>query len=62
MVVLYHVGHFTTDCYALHESGVVGIRSEIVPYNLRFPGQYFMAETGLNQNMQRDYDPLTDRR
>ena len=28
------------------------------PYNLRFPGQYFMAETGLNQNWNRDYDPL----
>ncbi len=31
----------------------------MVPYNLRFPGQYYQAETGLNQNMQRDYDPLT---
>ena len=30
-------------------------------YNLRFPGQYFMAETGLNQNWSRDYDPLTSR-
>ena len=29
------------------------------PYNLRFPGQYYMAETGLNQNVNRDYDPLT---
>ena len=29
------------------------------PYNLRFPGQYYMAETGLNQNYNRDYDPLT---
>jgi len=28
-------------------------------YNLRFPGQYYMAETGLNQNVQRDFDPLT---
>jgi RHS repeat-associated protein len=30
-------------------------------YNLRFPGQYFQAETGLNQNMLRDYDSLTGR-
>src|SRR5215469_5135265 len=30
-----------------------------LPYNLRFPGQYYMAETGLNQNVNRDYDPLT---
>jgi RHS repeat-associated protein len=29
------------------------------PYNLRFPGQYYMAETGLNYNYHRDYDPLT---
>ena len=28
------------------------------PYNLRFPGQYYQAETGLNQNVNRDYDPL----
>jgi RHS repeat-associated protein len=28
-------------------------------YNLRFPGQYYDAETGLNQNVNRDYDPLT---
>jgi RHS repeat-associated protein len=26
-------------------------------YNLRFPGQYAQAETGLNQNTYRDYDP-----
>ncbi len=31
----------------------------MVPYNLRFPGQYYQAETGLNQNVNRDYDPLT---
>ena len=30
-------------------------------YNLRFPGQYFMAETGLSQNMMRDYDPAVGR-
>ena len=28
-------------------------------YNLRFPGQYYMAETGLIQNWNRDYDPQT---
>ena len=31
----------------------------VFSYNLRFPGQYYMAETGLNQNWNRDYDPLT---
>jgi RHS repeat-associated protein len=30
-------------------------------YNLRFPGQYYMAETGLNQNKNRDYDAFTGR-
>lgn len=29
------------------------------PYNLRFPGQYYQTETGLNYNYYRDYDPLT---
>ena len=30
-------------------------------YNLRFPGQYYQAETGLNQNMARNYDPELNR-
>ena len=30
-------------------------------YNLRLPGQYYMAETGLNQNYFRDYDPMVGR-
>ncbi len=30
-------------------------------YNLRFPGQYYMAETGLYYNYFRDYDPQTGR-
>lgn len=30
-------------------------------YNLRFPGQYYDAETGLHQNYFRDYDPATGR-
>jgi RHS repeat-associated protein len=29
----------------------------LVLYNLRFPGQYYQAETGLNYNYFRDYDP-----
>jgi len=27
--------------------------------NIRFPGQYYQSETGLNYNYFRDYDPLT---
>jgi RHS repeat-associated protein len=30
-------------------------------FNLRFPGQYFDAESGLNQNYFRDYDATTGR-
>jgi RHS repeat-associated protein len=30
-------------------------------YHLRFPGQYFDAETGLHYNYFRDYDPSTGR-
>jgi RHS repeat-associated protein len=30
-------------------------------YNLRYPGQYFQAETGLNYNYFRDHDPATGR-
>jgi RHS repeat-associated protein len=32
-----------------------------VTCNLRFPGQYFDAETGLHYNYHRDYDPETGR-
>jgi len=32
-----------------------------VTNNFRFPGQYFDAETGLNYNYQRTYDPLLGR-
>jgi RHS repeat-associated protein len=30
-------------------------------YNLRFPGQYYETETGINYNWTRDYDSLTGR-
>ena len=35
--------------------------STLFSYNPRFPGQYFDAETGLNYNYFRDYDPVTGR-
>ncbi|MGB7271449.1 MAG: RHS repeat-associated core domain-containing protein, partial [Albidovulum sp.] len=31
------------------------------PIDLRFPGQWFQAESGLYQNWMRDYDPTTGR-
>jgi RHS repeat-associated protein len=35
--------------------------SNLFVSNLRFPGQYFDAETGLQYNYYRDYDPATGR-
>ena len=35
--------------------------SSTVTNNLRFPGQYYDAETGLNYNYYRDYNALLDR-
>jgi len=32
-----------------------------LPFNLRFPGQYYDRETGLHYNYFRDYDPGTGR-
>lgn len=32
-----------------------------IAYNLRFPGQYYLPESGLYQNFFRDYDPQTGR-
>jgi RHS repeat-associated protein len=35
--------------------------SSTITNNLRFPGQYYDAETGLNYNYYRDYNPVTGR-
>ncbi len=59
----------TTDVVWSWESDPFGATSAnenpsglgIFPFNLRFPGQYYDVETGLNYNMQRDYDPATGR-
>ncbi|MGH8040939.1 MAG: RHS repeat-associated core domain-containing protein [Rudaea sp.] len=34
---------------------------QTITFNLRFPGQYFDSETGLNYNLNRDYEPGTGR-
>ncbi|MGH8565172.1 MAG: RHS repeat domain-containing protein [Gammaproteobacteria bacterium] len=37
--------------------GKTTVTTRAVEHNLRFPGQYFDAETGLHYNYFRDYDP-----
>lgn len=32
-----------------------------LPIDLRFPGQWYQAESGLHQNWMRDYDPTLGR-
>jgi RHS repeat-associated protein len=41
--------------------GEVNITTNTITNNLRFPGQYFDAETGLNYNNKRDYNPAIGR-
>ncbi len=40
---------------------LVWVDTGVLTQNLRFPGQWFQAETGLHQNWHRDYDPTTGR-
>ncbi len=47
---------------ASHEPfGKAVISTQTIAMNLRFPGQYFDAETGLHYNYFRDYDPEVGR-
>ncbi len=38
--------------------GEATITVSTITNNLRFPGQYYDAETGLNYNYYRDYNPI----
>jgi len=44
-----------------HPFGEVTETVSLIEQNLRFPGQYFDAETGLHYNYFRDYDPSLGR-
>src|SRR5271169_6581565 len=41
--------------------GAATVTVSTITNNLRFPGQYFDAETGLNYNYRRDYNPVIGR-
>lgn len=41
--------------------GEATVTISTITNNLRFPGQYYDAETGLNYNYFRDYDPIIGR-
>ncbi|HEV2695901.1 MAG TPA: RHS repeat-associated core domain-containing protein, partial [Verrucomicrobiae bacterium] len=49
-----------TPATRFYRAGLVS-NSTGVTNNLRFPGQYFDAESGLNYNLNRDYDPTIGR-
>lgn len=68
-----HVDHLGTPKALTDASGQVAWKADYSPFgkanitsqgptfNLRFPGQYFDAETGLHYNWRRYYDPNTGR-
>jgi RHS repeat-associated protein len=41
--------------------GEATVTTSTITNNLRFPGQYFDADTGLSYNYYRDYNPITGR-
>ncbi|MBB6342160.1 RHS repeat-associated protein [Pseudomonas fluvialis] len=72
-----HADHLNTPRLATNQAGqevwrwksdafgngdaVLVAGGDVQAINLRFPGQYFDAESGLNYNYFRDYDPQTGR-
>jgi RHS repeat-associated protein len=69
----YHNDHLGTPQKMTDASGTVVWSADYKPFgevtftvstitnNLRFPGQYFDAETGLNYNLNRDYNQIIGR-
>ncbi|WP_434149579.1 RHS repeat-associated core domain-containing protein [Methylocaldum gracile subsp. desertum] len=72
-VAYLHPNHLGAPLVATNENGEVVWQANYEPFgqaslvnpsvtlNLRLPGQYFDAETGLYQNWHRDYDPSLGR-
>ena len=69
----YHNDHLATPQKMTDSSGTVVWSADYKPFgeatvtistitnNLRFPGQYYDAETGLHYNYMRDYNPVIGR-
>ncbi len=69
----YHNDHLGTPQKMTDSTGAVVWNADYKPFgeatitvntitnNLRFPGQYYDAETGLNYNYYRDYNPVIGR-
>ena len=69
----YHNDHLATPQRMTDSTGTVAWAADYKPFgeatatvstitnNLRFPGQYYDAETGLNYNYYRDYSPAIGR-
>ena len=63
--------HIGRPVFATNDLGVKVREASCLPFggvhvaaggiDLRFPGQWFQAESGLHQNRMRDYDPTTGR-
>ncbi|MEW6600556.1 MAG: DUF6531 domain-containing protein, partial [Nitrospirota bacterium] len=72
-IYYYYNDHLGTPMLMTDSAGSVVWQGEYLPFgepvsvsgsitnNLRFPGQYYDAETGLNQNWHRDYKPEVGR-
>jgi RHS repeat-associated protein len=71
-VYLVRTDHIGRPSFATDQSGTVVWTVDYLPFgevfvstgtpiNLRFPGQWFQAESGLHQNWMRDDDPTTGR-
>ena len=72
-VFFYHDDHLGTPQKMTDSTGAVVWSADYKPFgetnpitgaitnNLRFPGQYYDAETGLNYNYLRDYNPVIGR-
>ena len=71
-IFLIRTDHIGRPVFATDANGLKVWEASYLPFggvhvastdaiNLRFPGQWFHAESGLHQNWMRDYDPTTGR-